>query len=178
MGDILEAHSVGERALLISGYQGVGKNRIVDFLLSTLECEREYLQLHRDTTIQSLLLMPSVDNGRVVYHDSPLVRAAKHGRILVLDEADKAPVEVVALLKGLIEDGQLTLPDGRILCYGDSSDPDVISIHPDFRIWALINPAGWPFHGNDLAREMSDVFSCHNVPPMDIYSHKRILMSY
>ena len=32
--------------------------------------------------------------------------------------------------------------------------------------------AGWPFHGNDLAREMADVFSCHNVPPMDKESHK------
>ena len=178
MNDILEAHSVGEKALLISGYQGVGKNRIVDFLLSTLNCEREYLQLHRDTTIQSLMSTPSVENGRIVFHDSPLVRAAKHGRILVLDEADKAPVEVVALLKGLIEDGQLALPDGRILCQGESSDPDFLPIHPDFRIWTLTNPAGFPFHGNDLAREMGDVFSCHNVNAMDIESHKRILISY
>ena len=64
MGDILEAHSVGERALLISGYQGVGKNRIVDYLLSILHCEREYQQLHRDTTIQSLMLIPSIENGK------------------------------------------------------------------------------------------------------------------
>jgi MoxR-like ATPase len=179
MRDILEAHSVGEKALLICGYQGVGKNKIVDHLLKNLNCEREYLQLHRDTTVQSLLLSPSVEAGRVVYHDSPLVRAAKFGRILVLDEADKAPVEVVALLKGLIEDGQLSLPDGRMLYYGENtSDPDFISIHEDFSIWALVNPATYPFHGNDLSKEMSDVFSCHTVPPMDIESHKRILYSY
>ena len=145
--DILEAHSVGEKALLITGYQGVGKNKIVDHLLSKLKCEREYIQLHRDSSIQSLMVTPSVEGGKIVYHDSPLVRAAKHGRILVLDEADKAPVEVVALLKGLIEDGQLSLPDGRKLCYALTSDPDVISIHPDFRIWTLTNPAGFPFHG-------------------------------
>ena len=41
--DILEAHSVGEKALLITGYQGVGKNKIVDRLLSKLNCEREYM---------------------------------------------------------------------------------------------------------------------------------------
>lgn len=180
MSGILEAHSVGEKALLIVGYQGVGKNKIVDHLLKILNCEREYLQLHRDTTVQSLLTSPSVEDGRVVYHDSPLVRAAKEGRILVLDEADKAPVEVVALLKGLIEDGQLSLPDGRMLYFGDgvTSDPDIISIHDDFSIWALANPATYPFHGNDLSREMSDVFSCHVVPPMDVVSHKRILKSY
>ena len=180
MRDILEAHSVGEKALLICGYQGVGKNKIVDYILKKLNCEREYLQLHRDTTVQSLLTSPSLESGRVVYHDSPLVRAAKEGRILVLDEADKAPVEVVALLKGLIEDGQLSLPDGRMLCYDDNctSNPDIISIHKDFAIWALVNPPGYPFHGHALTKEMSDVFSCHTVPPMDMESHKRILMSY
>lgn len=178
MNDILEAHSAGERALLISGYQGVGKNRIADFLLSTMNCEREYLQLHRDTTIQSLLSIPSVENGLIVYHDSPLVKAAKNGRILLLDEADKAPLDVVVMLKGLIEDGQLSLPDGRILCYDAKSEANSVPIHPDFRIWTLTNPAGYPFHGNDLAREMADVFSCHIVPPIDTESHKQILLSY
>jgi midasin (ATPase involved in ribosome maturation) len=178
MNDILEAHSAGEKALLISGYQGVGKNRVVDYLLSLLNCEREYLQLHRDTTVQSLMSSPSVENGRIVYHDSPLLRAAKFGRILVLDEADKAPLEVVALLKGLIEDGQLTLPDGRTLRERSDSDVNSVQIHPDFRIWTLINPSGFPFHGNDLAKEMSDVFSCHHVKVMDIESHRRILHSY
>ena len=37
----------------------------------------------------------------------------EHGRIFVLDEFDKAPVEVVVVLKGLLEDGELLLGDGR-----------------------------------------------------------------
>lgn len=123
-----------------------------------------------------ILLIISFSN---ILHES-FVSAAINGRILVLDEADKAPVEVVALLKGLIEDGQLSLPDGRMLSYGDnaSEDPDIVPIHDDFSIWALTNPAGYPFHGNDLNREMADVFSCHTVPAMDKESHKRILVSY
>jgi von Willebrand factor A domain-containing protein 8 len=180
--DILAAHSVGEEALLIMGFQGVGKNRVIDHLLSRLACEREYLQLHRDTTVQSLLSSPSVEEGRIVYNDSPLVRAAKHGRILVIDEADKAPVEVVALLKGLIEDRELVLPDGRTLRYKadfvDTQTPDTVAIHPDFRIWALANPASYPFHGNNISGEMSDVFSCHTVPPLDAESQRRILQRY
>lgn len=32
-----------------------------------------------------------------------------------MDEADKAPLEVVALLKGLLEDGFMRLGDGRVL---------------------------------------------------------------
>ena len=34
------------------------------------------------------------------WEDSPLVRAVREGRVLMVDEADKAPVEVVGILKG------------------------------------------------------------------------------
>ena len=47
--------------------------------------------------------------------DSPLLRAVQHGRTLVVDEADKAPLEVVCVLKGLVEDGFMRLADGRLL---------------------------------------------------------------
>lgn len=176
---LLEAHAVGERALLVMGYQGVGKNKVIDHLLYLLNAEREYVQLHRDTTIQSMVSTPVIDQGRIFYHDSPLVRAAVNGLILVIDEADKAPVEVVAMLKGLIEDGELALLDGRTLKYEpDKSDDNEVQIHPDFRVWALANPTGYPFHGNDLAREMSDIFSCHTIPPLDSQSQFQVLQSY
>ena len=35
------------------------------------------------------------------------------GRVLILDEVDKAPLEVVCVLKGLVGDGELVLYDGR-----------------------------------------------------------------
>lgn len=33
------------------------------------------------------------------------MNAVKYGRVLVVDEADKAPLEVTVILKGLVEDG-------------------------------------------------------------------------
>lgn len=36
-----------------------------------------------------------------------------HGRVLVIDEFDKAPTEVVIILKALLEDGEILLSDGR-----------------------------------------------------------------
>ena len=81
------------------GNQGVGKNKIADRLLQLLCLEREYMQLHRDTTVQSLTVSPVLRHGVIEYQDSPLVKAVEHGRTLVLDEADKAPLEVVSLLK-------------------------------------------------------------------------------
>lgn len=56
--------------------------------------------------MQSLTIQPMLQNGVVIYQDSPLVSAVRHGRVLVIDEADKAPLEVVCILKSLVEDGE------------------------------------------------------------------------
>lgn len=53
----------------------------------------------RDTTVQTLTLQPTVRDGVVVYEDSPLVQAVKHGHVLIVDEADKAPTHVTCILK-------------------------------------------------------------------------------
>ena len=91
----------GERWLLLIGNQGTGKNKLADRLLQLLGRERQYVQLNRDTTIQSLTVTPSLRGGVVAWEDSPLVIAAREGSVLVVDEADKAPLEVVVVLKGV-----------------------------------------------------------------------------
>lgn len=63
--------------------QGTGKNKLVDRLLFLLNSEREYMQLHRDTTLQALTQALAVHDGHIVFEDSPLVRAAVEGRVLV-----------------------------------------------------------------------------------------------
>lgn len=95
---LLQDFSLGQNLLLV-GNQGVGKNKIVDRLLQLLNRPREYIQLHRDTTVQTLTLQPMVRDGKVVYEDSPLVQAVKLGHVLVVDEADKAPTHVTCILK-------------------------------------------------------------------------------
>lgn len=55
--------------------------------------------------MQSLTVHSTVTDGRLVLKDSPLVRAAREGNILVIDEADKAPLHVVAVLKSLLDIG-------------------------------------------------------------------------
>ena len=92
------------------------------------------------------------------------MRAAVHGRVCVLDEADKAPVEVVVLLKALVEDGELLLGDGRTLLGGSALaaarrrgdgvlTPDIVPVHDAFRLWVLANRPGYPFSGNAFFRE-------------------------
>lgn len=165
MEDMLKDFLLGEHLLLV-GNQGVGKNKVVDRFLHLLNRPREYLQLHRDTTVQTLTLQPSVRNGIITYEDSPLVKAAKLGHILVIDEADKAPTNVTSILKTLVESGEMILADGRRII----SDPreaegraNTIMMHPGFRMIVLANRPGFPFLGNDFFGALGDIFSCHAV---------------
>ncbi|KAJ8326810.1 hypothetical protein O5D80_004253 [Batrachochytrium dendrobatidis] len=180
MQEILRDYSLGEH-LLIIGNQGVGKNKIVDRFLQLLRLPREYIQLHRDVTVSSLTSCPTIVNGCLVYEDSPLVRAVREGYILVVDEADKAPTHVTAILKSLVEDGEMVLSDGRRIVSCNTTrdvNTNCIVIHPRFRMFVLANRPGFPFLGNDFWREVGDVFACHVVENPDSESEMQLLKHY
>ncbi|CAK0849190.1 unnamed protein product [Prorocentrum cordatum] len=179
--DMLLDWALGHHLLLV-GNQGTGKNKLADRLLQLLGQEREYVQLHRDTTVQSLLMAQSVDAGVVSLEDSALVRAVRHGRCLLVDEADKAPLEVVSVLKAIADDGELALGDGRCIVRGgdprlhapstfaegaSASAELLLETAPGFRMIVLANRPGFPFLGNDFFRVCGDVFSCHAVDNPD-----------
>ncbi|XP_058438588.1 von Willebrand factor A domain-containing protein 8 isoform X2 [Marmota monax] len=180
MEDMLKDFLLGEHLLLV-GNQGVGKNKIVDRFLHLLNRPREYIQLHRDTTVQTLTLQPSVKDGLIVYEDSPLVKAIKMGHVLVIDEADKAPTNVTCILKTLVENGEMILADGRRIV-ANSANVDgrenVIVIHPDFRMIVLANRPGFPFLGNDFFGTLGDIFSCHAVDNPKPHSELEMLKQY
>ncbi|XP_012866093.1 PREDICTED: von Willebrand factor A domain-containing protein 8 [Dipodomys ordii] len=180
MEDMLKDFLLGEHLLLV-GNQGVGKNKIVDRFLHLLNRPREYIQLHRDTTVQSLTLQPSVKDGLIVYEDSPLVKAVKLGHVLVVDEADKAPTNVTCVLKTLVENGEMILADGRRIVANSTNvngRENVIVIHPDFRMIVLANRPGFPFLGNDFFGTLGDIFSCHAVDNPKPHSELEMLKQY
>ncbi|KAG0177699.1 von Willebrand factor A domain-containing protein 8 [Apophysomyces sp. BC1021] len=167
---------------MLKDYQlGVGKNKLADYFLQLLQRPREYIQLHRDSTVQSLTTTPAIRDGVLVFEDSALVKAVRDGTILVVDEADKAPTYVTAVMKSLVEDGQMVLGDGRRIV---SKEADIqgnghyILVHPDFRMIVLANRPGYPFLGNDFYREIGDVFSCHAVDNPDKLSEMYLLRKY
>lgn len=201
--DLLVDITVLKEHVLLVGVQGVGKNKLADRLLQLLRREREYIQLHRDSTVQSITLSPSLENGVVVWNDSPLVRAMRMGYVLMVDEVDKAPTEVVCILKSLLEDGEILLGDGRRFVTSRSplwhvaipsedaaaarprsdamanfGEGLIYRVHEEFRVIALANPPGYPFLGNDFYAEMGDCFSCHVVDNPDFESEFALAQSY
>ncbi|KAI8846560.1 AAA domain-containing protein [Chytridium lagenaria] len=157
--------------LLVIGNQGVGKNKLTDRFLELLGRPREYIQLHRDTTVSSLTISTSIENGIIVYSDSPLIRAVKKGRVIVIDEADKAPVTITAILKSLAETGEMTLADGRKVRRRGGD----VEMHEGFRMIVLANRPGYPFMGNDFFKTVGEVFACHPVENPDPASELALL---
>ena len=182
MRDMLKDLELGEHLLLV-GNQGVGKNKICDRLLYLLNRPREYIQLHRDTTIQTLTQQPSVEGGQIVYHPSPLVRAVENGTVLVIDEADKAPTHVTSVLKNLVESGDMMLADGRRIVpagsdLAESGGGGILRCHPNFSMVVLANRPGFPFLGSDFFGSMGDVFGCHAVENPDMAAELDMLGKY
>lgn len=182
MRDMLKDLELGEHLLLV-GNQGVGKNKICDRLLYLLNRPREYIQLHRDTTIQTLTQQPSVEGGQIVYHPSPLVRAVENGTVLVIDEADKAPTHVTSVLKNLVESGDMMLADGRRIVpagstLAESGGGGILQCHPNFSMVVLANRPGFPFLGSDFFGSLGDVFGCHAVENPDMSAELDMLAKY
>jgi len=179
MEAMLQDYLLGEHMLLV-GNQGTGKNKLVDRMLNLLNKPREYIQLNRDTTVQTLTLQPTVREGVIVYDDSPLVQAAKSGNILVVDEADKAPTNVTCILKSLVESGEMILSDGRRIVPTNSPETgeNIIHLHPDFRMIVLANRPGFPFLGNDFFGTLGDLFACHVVDNPSMESELTMLKQY
>ncbi|KAF8624743.1 hypothetical protein AX17_007074 [Amanita inopinata Kibby_2008] len=169
----IDLELLGEHVVLL-GNQGVGKNKIVDRLCQLLRRPREYIQLHRDTTVNQLMFTTTLEGGYINYTDSPLLRAIKYGRVIIIDEADKAPEHVVAIFRSLAGQKEMTLSDGRRVCPVKEREGDIVA-HPDFRLVLLANRPGYPFLGNHFLQVLGESFSAHSVTNPDQESERRLL---
>ena len=88
------------------------------------------------------MFQTSLEGGLIKYTDSPLLRAVTIGRVIIIDEADKAPEHVVAIFRSLAGQGELTLADGRRLRRVRERDADIL-IHPNFRLILLADRPGY-----------------------------------
>lgn len=173
----VDLHVVGEHILLM-GNQGTGKNKVVDRIVELLGRPREYMQLHRDSTVAQVLQLVELKEGRLRFVESPLVRAIRLGRVVVVDEADKCSAAVTAVFKSLAERGELSLPDGsrvRPANVAGDDERDVV-VHPDFRLVLLANRPGFPFLGNAFLEVLGEGFSCYAVANPDLESEVRLLL--
>jgi hypothetical protein len=84
----------------------------------------------------------TLERGVIKHTDSPLLRAITYGRIILIDEADKAPEHVVAIFRSLAGQNEMTLSDGRRVRAVRERESDIV-VHPMFRLILLANRPGY-----------------------------------
>lgn len=84
----------------------------------------------------------SLEQGVIKHTDSPLLRAIAYGRVIIIDEADKAPEHVVAIFRSLAGQSEMTLADGRRVRAIKEREGDIV-VHPKFRLILLANRPGY-----------------------------------
>lgn len=106
----------------------------------------------------------ALENGIINYTDSPLLRAIKYGRFIIIDEADKAPEHVVAIFRSLAGQGELSLSDGRRVRPVKEREGDIV-VHPNFRLILLANRPGYRMSLLfPLLSEFDSLTDIHSIP--------------
>ncbi|CAG5045448.1 unnamed protein product [Parnassius apollo] len=173
----------GNHLLLVEN-RGLENKKVADRLLQYLNRPTEYTQLQRNTTVHSLTIHPNAKNGTVINEDSPLIKAVKYGYVLVVDEADKAPITVTSSLNSLMENGEMILSDGRkmiskkILNSSGGKPSGIIPVHEDFRMIIMASQTGFPlfekYYSIPLGLEDKGVHNASStLPPGNRTRHRR-----
>ncbi|CAK4732189.1 unnamed protein product [Aphanomyces euteiches] len=82
---------------------GPARRRLALQFCEIMNREVEYIALSQDTTESDLKQRREILGGAAVFADQAPVRAAVHGRILILDGLEKAERNVLPTLNNLLE---------------------------------------------------------------------------
>ena len=94
---------------------GPRSRRLAEWLCALLGREVEWVGISRDSTESDLKTRREMSGGTVRHIPAPPLRAAMHGRILILDGVEKAERNVLPLLNNLLENREMAMEDGTFL---------------------------------------------------------------
>ena len=92
--------------------------RLVFRFAELLEREVEVVSISRDSTESDLKQRRELHAGSVLYVNQPVVEAALHGRLLVIEGLEKAERNLLPLINNLLENREMALEDGSLLVRG------------------------------------------------------------
>ena len=98
--------ALGQDMMLLTD-PGPRARRLGEWLCALLGREAEYVGITRDTTESDLKQRREIRRGTVVYEAAPPLRAALHGRVLLLEGVEKAERNVLPLLNNLLENREV-----------------------------------------------------------------------
>jgi MoxR-like ATPase len=140
---MMKKDSLGQDMFLL-GPPGPFKRRLALTYLSLTGQELEYLALHPDTSAESDLkqrreIVSGLEGQKLKWVDGSCVRAARYGRVLVIEGIEKAERNVLPVLNNLLENREMTLEDGRHIISSTKYD-ELLKLHgqSQLKAWGLI----------------------------------------
>ena len=105
----------GSHAVLVTGLTGAGKTALIQSVANELNRASSMVTLHLNEQSDAKLLLgmytSSLTPGSFSWRPGVLTTAVKEGRWVVIEDLDRAPMEVISVLLPLIERRQLPLPN-------------------------------------------------------------------
>ncbi|MBI4971448.1 MAG: AAA family ATPase, partial [Candidatus Omnitrophica bacterium] len=129
-GRVYLAHR--SKPVLLTGHSGGGKTEMIGDLARDLNWPYMSVALG-STTIEKLIGSFELDEstGTLVFKKGILIQAMEGGYVLVLEEVNMAEAGVIEVLNDYFDRGVITIPE-------KGSIP--VNIHPNFRLFATMNP--------------------------------------
>lgn len=120
--------------ILLQGPTSSGKTSLVTHLAAVTGHHCIRVNNHEHTDLQEYLgSYVSNSEGKLVFHEGPLVQALRKGYWIILDELNLAPTEVLEALNRLLDDNrEIFIPELQ----------EAVKPHPHFMLFATQNPPG------------------------------------
>lgn len=145
-----------KKNVLLVGPTGSGKTTMVRYYCAKRKLPYRRVSLNGGATAEDLIghyILKTNGGGSMttIWVDGVLVQAMKNGWVLVIDEINGSPAEILFVLNSVLD-------DERMLCL-TQKDGEVIHPHPNFRVVSTCNPTDMGYAGtNEINEALRDRF--------------------
>ena len=119
--------------VLLVGETGVGKTSAIRYLASKTKTSLRRVNVNGSMTAEDFVGQLLVNEKGTYWKDGVLTEAMREGYWIVVDEINAASAEILFVLHSLLD-------DDRYIVLTDHPQREIVKAHPDFRIFATMNP--------------------------------------
>jgi hypothetical protein len=145
---LAQKYNMKQDICLIGHPSSLRRNLIIKFC-EEVGLEVEFLSITRDTVSSDLTQRREILGSSILFVDQAVVRAAKAGRVLILDGLEKAERNVLPTLNNLLENREMNLDDGSLLISNKTyneiiksgmKSSHLIPVSDNFWVVSLVSP--------------------------------------